>query len=159
MPNSVQAAAEGMPNTNRRTALALTATGIVAALGGMATGTTKALANWQTLAAVIDAHKSARAAFNGALDREQETETDYFATHGEEVLIPISIGGAQTFRVRFDLDEAADGCRVDICRTYESALKRLDSLKLSPELHKPAEQSIKGKLRADLALLRRAHKA
>ena len=41
MPNSVQAAAKGMPNANRRTALALTATGIVAALGGMA-ATTKA---------------------------------------------------------------------------------------------------------------------
>ena len=45
MPNSVQAAAKGMPNANRRTALALTATGIVAALGGMAATTNTAPAS------------------------------------------------------------------------------------------------------------------
>jgi hypothetical protein len=42
MPNTVQAAAEGMPNTSRRTALAVTGSGLIAALGGLAMSTKQA---------------------------------------------------------------------------------------------------------------------
>jgi hypothetical protein len=159
MPNSVQAAAEGMPDANRRTALALTATGIVAALGGMAAGVNVSHASWNTLAAVIEAHKAAFKAFDAALTAMWAAEADYFATHPKERLIPLSVGGAVTFCVRFDLDDYAEDCRTRIAKIYADLHLKLDALKLPPELHAPALQFIRRKMRTDMAALRKAHKA
>ncbi|MEO5756032.1 MAG: hypothetical protein ABIQ51_04160 [Mesorhizobium sp.] len=57
MPNTtVQAAAEGLPSLNRRTALAFTGAGLIASLAGVAAAAAKP----SPTAALIEAHKAAR---------------------------------------------------------------------------------------------------
>lgn len=78
------------------------------------------------LAGLIDAKIAAEAAHNTALDQDQAMEDAYFAAHPErEIVIPLEIGGALSFGVRFDLEQYRDDWLKELDAIYD---RRRDSI-------------------------------
>ena len=130
-----------------------------AMLGGIALATAAVVpatadAGTGELLALIDAKKAAYAAFLAAIDREQEAEHGYFARCKREILVPLSIGGAQSLYIKSD--DYADHCREEIGKRYAEAEHRLDGLKhASPETAAKAREELRKAHAADLRGLRR----
>lgn len=79
-----------------------------------------------SLAALIDAKIAAEAAHHAALDQDQAMEDAYFKAHPErEVVIPLEIGGALSFGLRFDLERYRDDWLTELDAIYD---RRRDSI-------------------------------
>ncbi|AZO11198.1 hypothetical protein EJ074_20475 [Mesorhizobium sp. M3A.F.Ca.ET.080.04.2.1] len=109
------------------------------------------------LGALIAAKDAALARFNKAMDRNDEMESGYFATNRRELLVPLSIGGAQSLYVTaHDLEECSIACQIEICKRYDEARSRMSGLtSAAPEV---AEQAVAALRKAEKADLRKVQK-
>lgn len=163
MPTTVRAAAEGMPSITRRKALAVTGRALAASLAATALPPAAAALEAPVadgaspiLAALIDAHQRAHANFNKAIDQREEVEAAYFEANPREVLVKLSIGGAQALYVHHDdLEERAAICREEIRQRYKSEV-RLHAIRCAaPALCEKIEATLSRKLASDLRRLRK----
>ena len=152
MPNNaVRAAAEGMP-MNRRTMIAGAAATTIAGPALAVTPSTE-------LADLIAAHKAAYKRFSQIVEVEEERTAAYFDAHDTEILIPLSVGGAQSLHNRHNLEDAVDDCRQVIKQRYKVLMNQCGPLaKVDADLAEKARRTLaKGKAR-DLARLRAAYR-
>ncbi|WP_192182175.1 hypothetical protein [Mesorhizobium amorphae] len=141
-------------HVNRRALLAAT----TVAAAGIAAATPKAHARFDDTAevkALIKAHRVAEIAFDKALIVDGDMEQAYFNAHPEkELLVPLSIGGAQSFYIRFDLDHYAADCAKEISARYEAKRRGLHELRaISPDLADQAVEVFNRGEETDIATL------
>ncbi|MCA0000985.1 MULTISPECIES: hypothetical protein [unclassified Mesorhizobium] len=154
MPNTaVRAAAEGMPNLNRRTALAATAALIVTAAGSAPAQASPVSA--ELLALIANKHTQ-YARFIAAIDLTTELE-DAYLPKTAELYVPLSIGGGQSRTLRYgDLEEVEADLRVEIQRRYAEQRQKLVALaKVAPDLGKQSVAALRKAEQADLRTLKR----
>ncbi len=106
---------------------------------------------------MIAAKDAAYARFDVAIDRDWGTEKAYFAEHPKELLVPLSIGGAQSLYVTaHDLEECVADCQAEISKRYDEAKRKMSGLSAAaPEI---AEQALTALHKAEKADLRKAKK-
>ncbi|MGX5805340.1 hypothetical protein ACWGS9_29500 [Bradyrhizobium sp. Arg314] len=92
-----------------------------------------------------------------AIDGDWQMEKAYFAENARELLVPLSIGGAQSLYVTaHDLEECVVDCQTEISKRYEKAKRRMSGLTTAaPEI---AEQALTALRKAEKADLRKAKK-
>ncbi|BAB48013.1 hypothetical protein [Mesorhizobium japonicum] len=162
MPNtSVRAAAEGMPKITRRHALMMSSGAIVALAVAPNAHAAVAVDDVSEVRALIKAHRDAEAAFEKALVADGEMEEAYFAAHPErELLIPLSIGGAQSLYIRFEAQEYLDDCVKAIASTYNAKRQSLAALRqIAPALANDAVATLDRAEAVDLSTLDATWKA
>lgn len=161
MPNTpVRAAAEGMPNVNRRRLLNLTGAGLALAATAMATKPSAAAATSAELEGLIAAKHKAVDDFEDALTATSKLEEAYFQVAQKELFVPLSIGGAQSFNVQsffahFDIAEHYQDVRKDIGRRYQEQHHKLAALtKVAPTTAVEAATALQKAEAHDLRTLR-----
>ncbi|CAM5579844.1 hypothetical protein ATER59S_05069 [Aquamicrobium terrae] len=164
MPNNtVRADGEAMPaanQMNRRNALAITATGITAALAGLAVKGAEAKAPASELPALIDAHRKAYAAYEAACIRANEIEAANDLPRvkvqlGRE-LVGKNPDGSNSFAPLYAVTES------QIDRVIDNHLAVAQSLRFGPkalEAHERRRQQLKADLAASRAALKAAEDA
>ena len=112
------------------------------------------------LAALIEAHKAAFAGSNDALDHEQSSEGSYFAENNGVMTIDLSVGGAQDFHTKNDIERGLYDCRDAIARRYDALQSQCGPIaKIDKPLAEKARDVLaKGKAR-DLRRLRAAYRS
>lgn len=125
MPNtSVRAAAEGMPQINRRAAML----GAGATMAALAASTRPAPAVASPLVDLIENHKRAHAAYDAALCVEGDLDQAYSDAFPEkEKVVPLTIGGGVSLYVDSDYQHV-DDCRSAIAKAYKAKEAALPSL-------------------------------
>ncbi|UVK43262.1 hypothetical protein BPNPMPFG_005040 [Mesorhizobium sp. AR07] len=156
----VLAAAEGMPNLNRRTALAVTSAGIVSAITVLSTPAKAVSAEPAgvpaELLALIEAKHAAYTRFIVAIDRATPLEEEYLPKTAE-MYVPLSIGGGQSRSLRYsELERVEDDLRDEIKRRYREQGQKLAALhKVAPDLAKQSTAALRKAEQSDLRTLKR----
>jgi hypothetical protein len=148
--DATRANAQTMP-ISRRTALAVTAAGITAALAG-----TVDAAPASPIHDLIEAHREAERVFEAAVDVLAEYEAR--KEDRRELFVPLSIGGAQSAHAGMWLREAQESLREDIGRRYREAINGATRAleKVSPEQSRAAVAALRKAHAHDLRAMRRA---
>lgn len=120
-------------------------------------GANSAIVTAPSLESLIETHQLAAAAYEAAMEVEDEIETAYKAGTSYEMVFPLSIGEGRSLYLRSgDLDKAFDDCRGGIIRAYDGHIQKLAGLRrAAPDLAKTAIAKLKTSQAADIRFLKK----